>query len=198
MRQLYSFLILGFSAFMIQGDLHAQEKVFTEQEHCIAWRASKKMFLLSNSAPVGKNCSITTSATKLAGGIVLKGTFPVNKFDSDEPTRDEEVTELLGGKENPTMFLESEPLSTQRIKKIMNDSDSVAGKLTINGKQHPVIFTVKGFTQDGNIFYQGNLKTKLSTFGITPPTVAGGVIADVRDEIELLFQFQKTKINGHP
>jgi polyisoprenoid-binding protein YceI len=60
---------------------------------------------------------------------------------------------------------------------------SVDGELTLHGLTRPVKFEVQG--QNGH--YRGNAQLKQKDFGITPVTVAGGVVK-VKDELRVDFE----------
>jgi hypothetical protein len=178
--------------------IFAEENLFNANEHCVAWKTSKRMFLVSNSSPIGKNCGIETEALKIKSDFQLKGIVPVGKFDSGEPSRDSEVEIMLGGELHPNIIIESEPLSLGKLKQLLKEEQLVNGFLTVKGKKNPISIKIKALQTDKEITYFGSMKTSFSSFGVEPISVVGGVVAKVQDELELLFQFQKSKIKGHP
>jgi hypothetical protein len=178
--------------------IFAEENLFNANEHCVAWKTSKRMFLVSNSSPIGKNCGIETEALKIKSDFQLKGIVPVGKFDSGEPSRDSEVEIMLGGELHPNIIIESEPLSLGKLKQLLKEEQLVNGFLTVKGKKNPISIKIKALQTDKEIIYFGSMKTSFSSLGVEPISVVGGVVAKVQDELELLFQFQKSKIKGHP
>jgi hypothetical protein len=178
--------------------IFAEENLFNANEHCVAWKTSKRMFLVSNSSPIGKNCGIETEALKIKSDFQLKGIVPVGKFDSGEPSRDSEVVIMLGGEAHPNIIIESEPLSASKLNQILKEEQMVKGFLTIKGNKNPISIKIKATQKDKEITYFGTMNTSFTALGVEPPSVGGGVVAKVRDELDLLFQFQKSKIKGHP
>jgi len=177
---------------------YAQDSIFKEADHCVAWRTSKKMFLVSKSSPVGMNCSITTKTKKNGNNYQLIVTVPIEKFDSGEPSRDEEVVHMLSGDKQPNLIIESEILSLKKIASLEKAEASVEGTILINGNQKPISIKIKSNRKNGSLVYQGSLKTSFTALGVEPPSLAAGIISKVYDELELHFQFQEGSITGHP
>ncbi|NCS93900.1 MAG: YceI family protein [Leptospira sp.] len=177
---------------------YAEGNIFKEGDHCVAWKTSKKMFLLSNSTPIGMNCKASAEAKKVGADYKLYVTVPVAKFDSGEETRDEEVVLILGGDKQPNIIIESEALSIKKITSLEKKDATLQGSILINGKKFGIPIKVKSTINNGKLTYQGFLKTSFTALGLEPPSVAGGVVAKVYDELELHFQFQEAKIIGHP
>jgi hypothetical protein len=166
---------------------------FQATDHCVAWKAWKRILLVGSDEPIGRNCSIKTAIVSRGKQKVFVGEFPLHEFKSGSAGRDESVIELLGGKTDPLLRFESEPLADDVLKKVFQSGGTVKGDLKFSNKSHSVFFEVK-VSEPGLI--QGLCKTTFSALGLEPPSVLGGLGAKVQDELELGFQFQKTKISG--
>jgi hypothetical protein len=169
---------------------------FLEKEHCVAWKTKKRLFLLQNLDPVGKNCKITTQATSSKEGFILKGVFPIKGFDSAEPTRDEHVFEILQGPKQADLVFTSQPIKKEDLSKLANSN--LSGTLLIGGSSTPLTFEVTAKKDGKETIYTGVAKTKFSQLGIADLSVAGGVVTKVSDDLELHFQFYSSQIAGHP
>ena len=174
-------------------------KIFEESDHCVAWKTKKRMFLVSSQEPVGKNCSITVSLKEDTDGkFALEGVFPIDKFDSGEKDRDAEVLLILGAEKQKNLEFLSSAMTKEEWMNLISSSEAyaMAGKLKIAGKEFDVSFEVETRGEGDNKRYFGHLHSKFSTFNIEPPSVAGGMVAKVRDTLKLSFMFQEAKIFG--
>ena len=189
MNRLATFFLLCF-ALPLKG--FAKGPPFPKDKACVAWLAKKTMFLMSDQTAIGINCAIEASVSE-KDGHRIQITIPVNKFNSEEEDRDEEVTELLGGKVHPKIQFTSAPLGTDWQNKV-GAGQELPGELMINGKSFPI----KTNYQISGQLAQGSLVSTLSAFEIEPPEVAGGVVASVEDYIELHFHIPLAMIKQTP
>lgn len=148
----------------------------------VSWKTSKRMFLLSTQTPVGINRAVEVQ-TGIKDTRYIRLLIPIDKFDSGEPERDQEVLKILKADIQPKLIFSTSLLKSAEYERLVRgDINEIDGTLSIAKIEHPV--TVK-ITRTGN-FLVGTIKTKFTTFGITPPKVAGGLVAKVNDELELV------------
>lgn len=194
-KNLINFLIiLGFGI----SQVYAQSVELPKQENCVAWKTSKRLFLVKNQDPVGVNCKIQTKIDKTKEGFVFEGNFPIQSFDSGEPARDEHIRELLEEKTQNSLVFISDAISSDEWTKKKATSFDLSGILKKGNKDYRITFQVTKQVVDGIPLWKGLSKTKFTALGMEPPNVAGGLVAKVRDELELHFQFIESKIKGFP
>ena len=194
-KNLINFLIiLGFGT----SQIYAQSVEFPKQENCVAWKTSKRLFLVKNQDPVGVNCKIQTKIDKTKEGFVFEGNFPIQSFDSGEPARDEHIRELLEEKTQGSLIFISDVISLEEWAKKKSTNFELGGILKKGNKEYRTNFQVTKQVVDGIPLWKGVSKTKFTALGMEAPTVAGGIVAKVKDELELHFQFLESKIKGFP
>lgn len=179
---------------------------------CVRWVVQKRMFLVKEIKVAGYNCTLglavkTSSPPQPAPAVapvvtptqpkpaptthIVSVTIPLNGFDSGEPDRDEAVTALLGGKRSPNLRFTTKPLSGQQWQSITNGTlKQVAGTLDVNGRAMPMTLALR---YDSTYIF-GDIRTAFSRLRITPPVVAGGAIAKVRDPLRLEFRLARASL----
>jgi hypothetical protein len=155
----------------------------------VAWKTKKRMYWVANVEPVGVNSEIEISAQNIENAKIITLSIPIAKFDSDSATRDKEVLKILKGDIQPNLIFTSVPITALDEDKIRKNqfSGDVAGELKIGGKSFPVIFSVKTSEDGIGILLNGELHTSFSKLEIEPPSIAGGFVAKVREDLSLLF-----------
>jgi len=165
------------------------------KDHCVAWKTKKTMFLFKKLEPVGVSCDVKTVIKKdNKGDSFLKIEVPIKSFDSNESKRDAEVVKILkADKQANLVFTTYEALKIYNSKN--NFKGKISGEISIGGKKSPIEFKVSKTRQGGESVYLGKAVLKYTDLGISPPSVAGGVVAKVADYLELHFKFSEDKIN---
>ena len=153
-------------------------------KHCVAWKAKKTVFLMSDQEPVGLNCSILVELK----GEELHVRVPIAGFNSAEEDRDASVTELLGGPTHKEVVFKT--ILPKGWRDSISNMTTVDGSLMVKGKPYPIKATI--MVAGG--FVRGAIKGTLSQFDIEPPSVAGGIVADVDDYLELQYSVALSKI----
>ena len=178
--------ILGFCNFA-QGE-ESLKVTWPAGRSAVAWMTKKRMFLIKNVEPVGLNTSISIFKDDDKKTISIR--IPINKFDSGEPDRDKDVVRILKGNIQPDLLFTSDAVNDELEKNIMQDqfSGRLSGQLKIGGQSFPVTFNVKKTKDSHGDLLEGELATTFTAFEIEPPTVAGGLVAKVRDDLTLLFR----------
>lgn len=164
------------------------EPEFPPGQSCAAWKTKKRMFLVRSVEPVGVSCDLKVQRTSAEVGWGLQISIPVASFNSGEAERDAEVVKLLKGDGHPNILISSETLAPQLIEQFhKGESVQVSGRIEVGGKAIERSFTV---LKDKQGFARVSLKTQFKDFDLEPPQVAGGVVAKVRDDLELHAQIQ--------
>lgn len=154
----------------------------TFAQSSVSWKTTKRMFLLSTQTPVGINRAVEVQ-TGLNDNRYIRLLIPIDKFDSGEPERDQEVLKLLQANIQPKLIFSTSLMRQAEYDRLVRgDINQLDATLSIAKIEHPVTVEI---TRTGN-FLVGTIKTKFTTFGITPPKVAGGLVAKVNDELELV------------
>ena len=178
----------------------AEGKVFTTDEHCLAYKTEKTMFFFADIEVIGKSCDVKSEIrwkdnTEQAQ---VEISVPVKSLDSANSSRDEQMPEILKAELSPDIRFISTWLSRMDMQKMLKEQNAeVPGKLEVAGNTFPVKFTLN-FTDQGRIFLiEGKLITSFSNLNIEVPSVGpSGLLADTRDYLELLVHLQSDKING--
>ena len=186
-----------FAHFVYVGPAQAAKPEFKDDQHCVAYFTKKKMFLVRNVEVVGKNCNVETKLTFSEKGFALKLSAPIAKFKSGEADRDKEVELILQAKKQPNIEFESKSFSQdQWIQWIGKGSGKIAGELVIASKRFPVNADVKITKTASGFTVQGTIPGKFSDYKIKPPSVGGGMVANVKDFLELHFHLQARSTDG--
>lgn len=161
---------------------------FPAGKACVAWKAMKTMFLLKKVEPVGINCSVTVRVSSKGGGKQVIVAIPIAGFDSGEKMRDKHVREILRSEVAPALVFTSR-LYTQKEWRAVKAGKTVEieGALSIGGESFPLIVPIS-VSNDAPMVASGALSTTFTRFKIEPPKVAGGLIANVHDHLELHYR----------
>ncbi|MAZ48575.1 MAG: hypothetical protein CME65_08425 [Halobacteriovoraceae bacterium] len=148
----------------------------------VSWKTSKTMFLFSDQTPIGINNSVRVE-TGYGEARFIKLIIPIASFSSGEAERDQEVQKILKADIQPNIIFQTELMKQAEYERLLSgDVREITGNLNIANESHPV--TVKLALT--NNFLVGTVDSKFTTFGITPPKVAGGLVAKVHDKLELV------------
>ena len=175
------------------------EIIFQKNDHCLAYQTEETIFLLINSIVIGKTCEISTQVEREAGNTRFSVSFPISSLDSGLEMRDDDVTDMLTFESNNDIRFVSDFLTEEQISAALTHGKSnLWGKLKIRGKFFKVMFPLMLSEDSGKWLVTGNLVTSISKFGIELPSVLGGVIADTRDQLELLVHLRFNQEQGLP
>lgn len=167
-------------------------------EHCVAYKAKKKLFLLATTEVIGKTCSVSAQVTPgLEDTYAVEVRLQHNTFESGEKKRDEDVSKLLGSNENSYVSFKSDMKSTADWNALLSkDKFEIPGTLNVNGRDYPVtadaarVMTADGYEIDGVI------KTHFKDLNLEAPVMAGGLFAEVQDDLELNFHLRADRTLG--
>lgn len=152
---------------------------------CVAWKTKKKMFLVKKLEPVGVSCAAVVETIAEKDARRLRVSVPVASFDSGEPARDKAVLGILQASVQPELSFLSKPYGAKEWADLREGRAPVLeGELKIGGADFPVTLSV-AVADDAAA---GSIQTRFDAFKISPPTVAGGAVAKVSKELELLYR----------
>lgn len=152
----------------------------------VAWQTRKTLFLVNSVQPVGINTDIKASVTKADNARIVKIVVPIAKFNSGEPDRDKEVLKILKADIQPAIEFISNPINEKAWQDLMaNELKAISGKLSLAGQEFPVSINVEVSGEGIERVLNGRLEARFTDFKIPPPAVAGGLIANVKDVLNL-------------
>jgi hypothetical protein len=160
-------------------------------DHCVAWKTQKIQFMFIDDQPVGKSCEVSVEVVATEDkNYLIRVEVPIMSFNSGEKSRDEDVFDILRGRYQPNILVETTAMSKQDlVKAIKGKQKKVIGIIQIGNKSFPVEIKMVGPLK-------GVISAKFSDFDIEPPKVLGGIIASVEDKLELHFKFNLKKIEN--
>ncbi len=193
--------ILGsFALLVTPAGADEYEGIFDPDDHCVAYRATKDRLFAKDVVVVGLSCEVaaTLESSDDATGPRIVVEVPIKSLKSGNILRNRSVSDILGAKIQPSLRFSSEPLDVEALRRdIGNTSFVVKGQLTIAGQDHAVAYPVEVLEFEGRRYVRGRLSTTFAAFGLEPPTAAGGLIARVHEELDLLIHIDVTQIEGH-
>ena len=173
--------------------------IFHHDDHCLAYQTEETIFLFINSIVIGKTCEISTQVERKVGNTRFLVSFPISSLDSGLEMRDDDVTDMLTVESNTDIRFVSDFLKEEQIiTALTNGKANLWGMLEIRGKFYKVMFPLMLSEDSGKWLVTGNLVTSISKFGLELPSVLGGVIADTRDQLELLVHLRFNLVQGLP
>ncbi|MBQ32557.1 MAG: hypothetical protein CL923_08400 [Deltaproteobacteria bacterium] len=195
-RQILAAAVFGFAALPGVNLLHAEE-VFRQEDHCLAYRTEKTMFFFVDVEVVGKTCEIKSRVEKEGEQVQFEVSFPIRSLDSGNGFRDGDVAEILSVETHPDLRFVSTSLTLEQVRKVLKQgATELPGVLEFAGQPHPVRFPIELSRQSGAWVVTGKLVTSFTGLGLELPTVAGGVVADARDVLELLVHLRFDQVRG--
>ena len=196
LRTLLSTLL--FVYFLGLGAQHLEaEEIFQQGEHCLAYKTEETILLFVDSDVVGKTCEISARLESEGENTRYVVSFPIRSLDSGVDMRDEDVIEILSVESHPIIrFVSDFVTGEQVVEALIQGTTTLSGVLEVGGKTYKVLFPLKLSEHSGVWLVTGKLVTSFSEFGLELPDVFGGVVADIRDYLELLVHFRLDRVHG--
>lgn len=199
MRPSFALLL---SAFLFWGpgakSLWAEESPFAPEDHCLAYRATKKMFLLADVAVYGKSCEVQARMEVQDAQVRFLVSAPVTSLDSGSRMRDNSVQEILRAEEHPDLKFTSAWLPEKQVREVAREEGrlEVNGVLEVAGKFYGMIFDLQVEPQSGYALITGVKETRFSALELVVPQVIGGVVAKPGDELQIHLHLRTDRIPG--
>jgi len=199
MKKLFVIITTGILLLLNSPLVFPEEPVFAPEEHCLAYKTVKTMFFFADVDVIGKSCNVTAEMHWEESGekAQVEVSVPVKTLDSGNPFRDGDIPEILKADLTPNIRFVSVWLEKSAWDKMMEGQlPEVSGNLEVAGGIFPVKFALSFSKQAGFLLVEGQLKTTFSALNVDVPLVAGGLIADPQDELELQLHLRLDKIAG--
>ena len=180
---------LALAAMLAASAAGAAGVVFPEGKACVAWKVRKTMFLFRTIEPVGMNCAVRAVVVNDGGLRRLRVSVPIAAFDSGAPRRDKEVLQILKADIQPEIEFLSRSYMPGEWESLRGEGGkTIEGELRIGRTRYPIAapFAIVGEGPDAAA--AGLILTSFSAFSITPPTVGGGLVAQVADYLEFHYR----------
>ena len=187
-----------FVYFLGLGTQHLEaEEIFQQGEHCLAYKAEETILLFVGSDVVGKTCEISARLESEGENTRYVVSFPIRSLDSGVDMRDKDVIEILSAESHPIIrFVSDFVTGEQVVEALVQGTTTLSGVLEVGGKPYKVLFPLKLSEHSGVWLVTGKLVTSFSEFGLVLPAVLGGLVADIRDYLELLVNLRLDRVHG--
>ncbi len=200
MNRIIMTLSVIFLVLSVNHSIYAEETVFQEGEHCLAYRTEKAMFFVAEVGVIGKSCQVDSKLfwSDEKGEVRFEVSVPIRTLDSDNGKRDEHVAEILKAHQYPSIHFTTQFITIEEVNQALkNGQISLPGNLEIAGKSFAVMFPVQLSKQRQNLVIEGKLVTSFSDLELQIPSVGpGGMIAEPKDYLEILVQLDAGQILG--
>lgn len=164
---------------------------FEPDKTCVAWKTRKTLFVFKKLEPAGVSCAVKVEAVPENGARRLRVVVPIASFDSGEGARDKHVLEILKAAVQPELVFLSKPYGAKEWTDLREGrAPLLKGDLRIGGADFPVSLSVS--VADGAAF--GSVWTRFGAFNIPAPSVAGGLVAKVAEELELGYRIPLAEV----
>ncbi|NJL24538.1 MAG: YceI family protein [Calothrix sp. SM1_5_4] len=169
-----------------------------EGAHCVAYRAQKVMFFISRSEVIGRNCEVSAQVLPEVGGLYhIEVNVPLRGFSSGDADRDRDVMHLLKVEKRPELTFRTKALSAEGWRKLFATKVfDIEGELFIGDKTFPLKLRTH-YSENADVAeVDGVASVAFKDFAMSPPTVAAGVVARAKPDLELHFHLLSQRILG--
>jgi polyisoprenoid-binding protein YceI len=176
----------------------AQER-FAPSDHCLAYRATKRVALVRTVEVVGRNCEPRAWVRWTAAGEAnIEVDAAVRGFRSGNGRRDRHVAEILDADRHPEVRFRAGPLSEPQVRRLLaGEAVRVDGTLEMGGRSRAVTFSLRTVREAEHATIRAEAQTSFSALGIEVPKVGpGGFVADAHDAVMLLAHLRLDRVEG--
>ena len=186
----------------LAASAHAQTATLPEGQSGAAYHTRKGiLFGAASSSVTGRSSALAASVEWASGGdrFRIRASVPVASFRSGNGRRDRHVAEILGAPEHPEILFRTAWLPALPFRSgIARGSVRVPGELEVGGRVADAEFVLRRVTDGGEDAVEARLETAFSALGVDVPSVAGGLVASVRDPLDLLVRAHLSLVPGGP
>lgn len=197
----YGLFLMGMAAVARAGvDSKLATEILSARSHCVAYQAQKKMFLgLSNNDVVGSNCDIAAQVLPEVGGLYrVEVNVPIKGLQSGNSSWDAEVVKLLKADVRSELTFRSQAMGVSEWHQLLTKAKfELPGELLVGEKTYPLKFDITYHEDDKSAEVSGSANARFEDFGLKPPTVVGGVVAQSSSNLKLLFHLVSDRILGN-
>lgn len=192
-------LCLLFSFFISSSAWAGISPLFNNGEHCVAYKTRKTLFLVRTVDVVGKNCEVSSQVLPVPGDkYYIEVLVPVDAFKSGEPERDRDVAKILGAGGKTHVVFKSNAFSKEEWNKFLEaQSFELEGEIQVGTEVRPLkVQTALVKNAEGSIEVDGVAKVTFKEVGLKPPQMGFGMMASVKQQLELHFHLIGAKTLG--
>ncbi len=190
------FLMLGVLLFI--GFSHISLPPFQDGDHGLAYITEKKMFMLTTLSVTGKSYDVSSRIefNLQRDQFKVHISLPVESLDSGMYERDKSVQDFLQIEEHQNIAFTSDWMPYDSLNFDKHLSKKVSGLLCFSGKQYSVEFPLHFVRQENFTRITGVLESTFTRFDMACPRVVGGLVADVKDRLDIIVNLRSDKIDG--
>jgi polyisoprenoid-binding protein YceI len=196
--RLVAALLAGIALAGVPASAAKTLSVLGEGSHCVAYKAKKRVFFVTTVSVIGKSCDVAVQVTpEVEGKFHIELSFPVRSLKSGEAKRDRDVADLLDAENYPDLLFISDSLTAEEWRALSaTGAFAVNGHLQIADDKHPVRADVRVSKGPNGLEADGVVKTSFKYLKLKPPKLAMGLMASVKDDLELHFHFMGQRTLG--
>ncbi len=190
------FVVIGLT--FIIGFAHIADSLFEDTDHGLAYITEKKMFMLTTLSVTGKSYDIhsTIEFNESSDQFKVHVSVPVESLDSGMIERDKSVQDFLQIADHPKITFTSDWLAYDSLNFDTHLSKNISGLLCFAGKQFQVDFPLHFIRHDNFTHITGVLESTFTKLDMACPRVVGGLVADVKDRLDIIVNLRSDKIDG--
>jgi hypothetical protein len=172
--------------------------VFEENSHCVAYRAQKTMFYVATTPVVGKNCDVSAQVLPEVGGLYrIEVNIPIKSFSSGDTSRDEAVAKTLQADVRPELVFRTKAMTVEQWRNLFKQGKfDLDGDLSIGEKNYPIKLKAEYVDRGEVVEVKGISQLQFKDLELSPPKVVAGIVAQAKQDLELLFQLESNRILG--
>lgn len=172
--------------------------LFQNGQHCVAYQAKKRMFLVAAVKVVGTSCQVAAQVIPdLDQQYHAEISFPISSLKSGEEERDSDVAKLLHADQESELLFTSENLKLDQWKELAAKGQfRLPGKLRIGTEYYPMEAEIQIVDGKEGKEVDGVVKTSFKNLHLKAPKLGLGLVANVKDELELHFHLLGTRVLG--
>ncbi len=190
------FVVIGLT--FIIGFAHIADPLFEDTDHGLAYITEKKMFMLTTLSVTGKSYDIhsTIEFNESSDQFKVHVSVPVESLDSGMIERDKSVQDFLQIADHPKITFTSDWLAYDSLNFDTHLSKNISGLLCFAGKQFQVDFPLHFIRHENFTHITGVLESTFTKLDMACPRVVGGLVADVKDRLDIIVNLRSDKIDG--
>ena len=199
MKNFARFLFIWLCLNSLYGNpLSFAKEIFVPQDHCVAYKTAKQMFLFVDTDVIGKSCEVESSLQRSEDQSKIQFQFQVDvtTFNTDDEERDEHVAEILGAPKHENIYFTSDWFTPQKLREVLQAEKitPLFGQLGINGNSYPIRFDLQITQQSGTQIIEAQWTGKFEDLNVIVPSAGGGLIFEASEDLQLLTHLHLNRI----
>lgn len=173
---------------------------FSDNEHCLAYRASKIMFFVIPMEVIGKNCNISSHVKIIENGTQLRvvASVPLEKFDSGSSHRDRHISEYLKADQFPDIKFSTNWVDITSFREFISAGpQEIQGSLFIAGVEKNVSFPLQLVRRENYLILETTLPATITDYGVSIPGAGiANFLIDPSQDFEIMVHFRMDLVPG--